>query len=744
MMRLLGPAALTFLASLTLSCTTDGDGGPASPPRGEPVECGTVCQRVDDPQIQDELARTRDLSPEDLLARYPARYKSTLDYDPTSAANLDVIQASPLKLSDRELAQLRRSGLALSERQHYPTFMFGYLTLYMAHMPLYISADSILHAVHRSYDKILMSIERTVMADTLRALLDALRSRLQQGAAASLPAAAQADVDLHLAVALSLLADSPQPRVAGADQAAIEDLFLRARAATGAEPVPLFGRPREVDFSQFKPRGHYAGDRVLERYFRAMMWLGRIELRLLEPERGALYLNRRQVEAALAIGQLMKSDEAALAQWRRLDTVIRAFVGEEDNLTVPQLPRLLTELGLKDAGGLRDLPDQAIAEALFRLGRDGIGTQRIASQILKGGISSTAPLPVSFLLLGQRYVVDSHVFSNVVYDRVIARGRPLRLMPDPLDVAFAALGNNQAAHLLKDPLATYGYAPQLHGTRFLVDGHGTAYWESNLYNLWLSALRTLSPGAAAEDPEAYGLPGLAGTEAWGRRILSTQLASWAELRHDTLLYAKQSYTGVPICEFPDAYVDPYPRFYEALSRFAARGYELVEQIDPPGAPRLQAYFLDLRDATSTLAQMAERQRAGQPFTDAQMRFVNETVHMDLGCASKEWKAGWYARLHFDPLDSDRYDPTVADVHTQPADEGGAPVGRVLHVGTGMPRLLAVAVKTCRGPRAYLGLASAYFEQITSNFERLDDQTWAARLMARTPEDPPYLRDLVVR
>ena len=56
------------------------------------------------------------------------------------------------------------------------------------------------------------------------------------------------------------------------------------------------------------------------------------------------------------------------------------------------------------------------------------------------------PLPRSFLLLGQRYVVDSHVFSNVVYDRVppSTKGR-LRMLPDPLDVAFAVFANNQAA-----------------------------------------------------------------------------------------------------------------------------------------------------------------------------------------------------------------------------------------------------------------------------------------------------------
>ena len=49
----------------------------------------------------------------------------------------------------------------------------------------------------------------------------------------------------------------------------------------------------------------------------------------------------------------------------------------------------------------------------------------------------------------------------------------------------------------------------------------------------------LSP--AADLGSGGGLPGVARTEAWGRRLLNTQLASWAQLRHDTILYAKQVY-----------------------------------------------------------------------------------------------------------------------------------------------------------------------------------------------------------
>ena len=66
------------------------------------------------------------------------------------------------------------------------------------------------------------------------------------------------------------------------------------------------------------------------------------------------------------------------------------------------------------------------------------------------------------------------------------------------------------------------------------------------------------------------------TPMWNRRILNTQLESWAELRHDNLLYAKQSFTAVAACEYPDAYVDPYPAFYAAMARMADKGSETAK------------------------------------------------------------------------------------------------------------------------------------------------------------------------
>jgi hypothetical protein len=87
---------------------------------------------------------------------------------------------------------------------------------------------------------------------------------------------------------------------------------------------------------------------------------------------------------------------------------------------------------------------------------------------------------------------------------------------------------------------------------------------------------------------------------------------------------------------------------------------------------------------------------------------------------------------------------VADVHTQPADESGTTVGKVLHVGPWCPRLMVATVDRCGAPSAYVGLVSAYFEKTTSDFQRLTDEDWSTELEKATPADVSWMADLVVR
>jgi hypothetical protein len=474
-----------------------------------------------------------------------------------------------------------------------------------------------------------------------------------------------------------------------------------------------------------------------------MMWLGRIDLRLIETlGDGTRKFWRRQVETALALGALL--DDASREDFRVIDATLGAFVGEHDYMTVPELGELLAALGTTPAQGLGDRSDQVIAQAII----DGdYGAQRIASHIIRKlpGADGTLPLSASFAFFGQRYTVDSHVFSNVVFDRV-----GTRVLPNPLDAAFAAFGNDHAVSLLADELVQRPYAGALASMRTLVDAHPSEYWQGSLYTGWLGALRTLSarvdggtPGSAGS-PAAEGLPAVARTELWARRLASTQLASWAELRHDTILYAKQSYTAGSECSFPDAYVEPYPELFHSIARFAEKGQSVAADLelenDPTGlGERITSYFATLGRIATTLAEMAELQRTGMPHSAEHVRFINQAIRVESGGSGDPWQTGWYKDLFFDPGAGLELDPTIADVHTDPG--GDTPFGRsasVLHVGTGLPRPMVVSVDTCDGPRAYAGIVFAYHEQLEPGFSRLTDDEWITRIQSEPPADVPWL------
>ena len=414
-----------------------------------PADPGTPVSPELGPSQQEELQAMRarldevdELGTDELLARYPSSMTGDQGYDPLTAIGVDLLQASDLALNDAEQAVLESSGLVISERQSFPTFTYGYDSIYAADLPLFVSADSILNAVHRSYDRILQQLERQELLPSLDHMLAQMREGLAEAAIAD---PTRADMDLYLAVATSLLDGNVAVPIAGAEPAQVELLFSLAQAAAAPSQLVLFGERREIDFSQMRPRGHYDDNGDLARYFRAMMWLGRIDLRLVEALPDQTYVfNRRQLEAAVALRDLMTP--AARDDWSAIDSVIAGFVGEADGMTLTELDALLSDLELTDLASLADMSDTDLAQAIVE---SGYGTPRVASQLLLNGSSGPMALTASFSLFGQRYLIDSHVLSNVTYDRVPVRaGAAPRLMPDPLDVAFAALGNDQAAALL--------------------------------------------------------------------------------------------------------------------------------------------------------------------------------------------------------------------------------------------------------------------------------------------------------
>jgi hypothetical protein len=231
------------------------------------------------------------------------------------------------------------------------------------------------------------------------------------------------------------------------------------------------------------------------------------------------------------------------------------------------------------------------------------------------------------------------------------------------------------------------------------------------------------------------MPALTGSEAWSRRILNTQLASWAQLRRDTILYVKQSYSSGIVCEFPDGYVDPYPEAFARLEAFALKGQSVAALFAGAQADTVRLYFENLAQVSALLRTMAESEKAGMPFSAAQLAFLNDAVRVQMGgiCGSPPTYEGWYTRLLLGK--NGEMDPAIADVHTDPGD--GSPM--VLHVASGLPRMMVVTRESCMGPRAYVGLAFAYHE-VVKGLPRLSDREWAP--LAPTAEDVAFMKPIL--
>lgn len=751
-------ALLGFALLAACSRGADGDTENSTPDAGSKPS-GTTDTYLDPPTpvdvevngealsaIDAEQKSLADWDAETLIDAYTPQFEPAPEIDPATLLNYDLLQASPLALVAEEEEILRNNGLVILKSPQVATFSYGYRNVYAQDLPVFVSADSVLDAVHRSYDAILQDLEGEVLVPTLTSYLAGVRGQIEGSDA---QATVRAEADFFLAVAQSLLQGE---QVAPAFDASFEPAELKefvdaAKAAAGILKKTLFGVEREIDFSQFEPRGHYRDSELLSRYFQAMMWLGRTDLRFLETlPTGDQVLRRNQVELAFALRDLMA--EPQRQEWELIDRIVTAFVGEHDYMVLPELDALQQALGIDSAAQLDDISDQQLAQAIV----DGqYGAQRIASQVIRSQIDGTLRLSASFALFGQRYTVDSHVFSQVTYSRAP------RVLPDALDAAFAALGNDHAASLLQGELERWPYAPQLAGIRKLIDRTPEESWNSSLYNLWLGSLRELSAGsepagaaaateAAPEQTAGSGLPKVALTEAWGRRLLNTQLGSWAQLRHDTLLYVKQSYTDGSDCEFPDAYVDPYPEFWASLITYAERGSELLTGLDTDSAvlTRAQDYFARFSEIVGVLQRMSEHQLTGQPHSAEDVAFINNAVRISGGGSGPPEIEGWYHQLLYRPYEFGDVDNVIADVHT---DVGGErPIVRdasVLHVGTNYPRLMVTAIDTCEGPRVYVGPVYAFQQYIAEGVTRLNDEEWQELLHSEAPpEDVSWMTPLL--
>src|SRR5262245_18665684 len=203
-------AALVGLALLGGALSAPPAQAAAPPPARRPAAGAGP-----DVALAKELRKVGQISPAEFARRYPAKasYLDKLSWDPTTARFWDqfdrAVGGNDFKLNAAERAAFKRTGFVVSERLGARSFAQVFYRAYNRHLPVFVTADAVLHAWHRPYDAMLEGLEEHFLAPELDALLAGMagelpgaRRRYGKGVLAD----GLADADYFLAVARSLLA----------------------------------------------------------------------------------------------------------------------------------------------------------------------------------------------------------------------------------------------------------------------------------------------------------------------------------------------------------------------------------------------------------------------------------------------------------------------------------------------------------------------------------------------------------
>jgi hypothetical protein len=657
------------------------------------------------------------------------------------------------RLNEAELAALKRNGFVVSERMGASSCGEMFYHIYKRDLPVLITTDAVLHAWHRTYDALLEEVETAMLLPALEEILAALAAEVPRAHARYGHGALKdsvLDADYFLAVARSLLAGRAVPSALGQEGRVAQTLEGCRREAL--EGFDLFGRRRLVDFSQFKPRGHYEKSEALQRYFQAMMWCGRIDLRVAGNPKES---SPRELASAVVLHDLLQRS-GKFQRWSQFDQMLQMFAGRVDSMTFAQLGVALKSAGVCSPADLR-------GEAELTKLRSQLESGTFGAQEIRGDAFAPDPdrpgvllLPRSFTVVGQRFAVDSWALSKLVYDDIRWDDEFVkRRIPSCLDVSFAVLGNDHAVPLLAERINNAAgrvfrdglpYQHNLAAVRKVIDTRPEAMWQENLYTGWLGCLRELSkPTTGPEYPQVMR------TEAWAMKTLNTQHASWTQLRHDTVLYAKQSYTPGFMCYYPAGYVEPVPHFWARLEQMATRAGDLIRATPYDNVDLQAAQVKFLRGFASTvrtLHDIAVKELAQQELSEQETRFLENVIEfgrIEAGSGSVARYKGWYPGLfYFGAKEALKWDAVVADVHTDiPDGEAGDP-GCVLHQGVGSVDLLLVVVDSGKERMMFAGPVLSHYEFEMPKVTRKSDAEWKKDLQAgRTPPRPEWTRNYLV-
>jgi len=504
--------------------------------------------------------------------------------------------------------------------------------------------------------------------------------------------------------------------------------------AEGWAASPLFTPSRpdfRNDYSQFKPRSHYTKNDVLKSYFIAMMWYGRMGFTINSPD-----LTRDALIITGQVNNLEVGDEKLSDLWSDMSAVISFFVGEEDDLTAYHYTDLIKKVYGDGNISNKDFIDGEMLNEFISRAKEEMPLPKILSEVIMmpGYDSKTKQELLSetlqFRFMGQRFTPDAYIINSLTQGDESPdpeTGQKLPTMPTALMPMHIIAPNNQ---IIKNYLDEWINDPErieyqerqsdkiiakviniLHGE---FSEYQNDVWTQNIYWSWLDCFRSLLFGYGE------GYPYFMQTDSWMKKNLGTVLGSFTELKHDTLLYAKQSYAelggGAPDNpELPPVvkgYVEPDLDFWNkiiTLAQITVKGLEDREVFPEEFKYKYQSFI----ESAEFFRQIAEQELQNKEISDEDFEKLR-TINSDLkqivspiagqDLTTKEKRAG-----------------IIADIHTD------AVKSQVLYEATGKPFIIYVAVKDINGTRLTRGAVFNHYEFSDKLDERLSDEDWQAKV-----------------
>ncbi|HZK37676.1 MAG TPA: DUF3160 domain-containing protein [Clostridia bacterium] len=600
-------------------------------------------------------------------------------------------------------------------------------------IPSFITTDSMLHNYHLFFSHLLRVIEKEKLAIELEELTEAMlletKNQYKTLKGTDWENAALRNLGFF-AVAGKLL--NPGISIPEEITKEVNQELELIKSHEGIEISPLMSlgqnlnvldSPKE-DYSQYIPRGHYDNDESLRSYFKAMMWYGRITFRLKDED--------ETKSAALMTLALDKNDN--LQKWDKIYQPTCFFVGKSDDLSYPQYNELLGEIygnkiDLKEITANKD-KWQDFLKAATKLEPPTINSIPIFDEEIQPDREAEIK---GFRFMGQRFTLDASIFQRLVYREVKEdKQGQRRMLPKALDIP-AALGSEEAYTILEDTGETgyEGYPENMDKLRkYIADLDGET-WTQNLYWSWLYTLDTL----IGEKSEGY--PSFMHNKAWLHKELNTFLSSWTELKHDTILYAKQIYAemGGGMAGVDDrGYVEPNPKLYARLAALVNMTREglstrgLIDDRDQENLERLEQLALSLKI-------ISEKELSDIPLTDEEYDLIRSY--------GGQLEHFWLEALRDEGVDhrSAIYENPAALV----ADVATDPNGNVLQEATGHIYEIYAVVPVEGSLRIAKGGVYSHYEFDWPIDDRLTDKKWQEMLNAgEAPPLAPWTKTFIAQ